>query len=195
MGGGWRQMWPIPVPAPVLDLDTFAGGITPTGLGGGLQTRSLRFRAPDGTSYGFRSLDKDATRALDPVLRETLAASVMEDRIASLFPLSAMVVTPLLDAAGVFHPNPSLVVLPDDPRLGEYREEFAGLLGWIEERPDELEDEQPGFRGSTRVVGSERLLERLEEGPDSRVDAERFLMARLLDFLVADWDRHPDQWR
>lgn len=195
LGDGHRELWATPVPAPVLDLGSYAGGLTPLRLGGGQQTTSLRLRGADGLVYNFRSIDKDVSRGLDPVLRETLAADVMQDQIAALFPLSAMVVAPLLDAAGLLHPDPRLVVMPDDPALGSFRERFAGMLGWIELRPDEGEDGTPGFAGSRRVVGTDRLFERLEEEPDNRVDDRAFLRARLVDFLVGDWDRHPDQWR
>jgi hypothetical protein len=192
LGSGHRSLWPTPVPVQVLDLAGFQGGLAVEGLGGGNQTRSLRFRSVDGRSFTFRSLDKDASRTLDPLLRETLAAKVVQDQVSALFPLSAMVVAPLLEAAGVLHADPTLVVMPDDPALGEHRAEFRWMLGWIEERPDE---EGPGFAESDRVVGSPRLFERLEEGPENRVDARAFLRARLMDMLVGDWDRHPDQWR
>jgi hypothetical protein len=195
LGDGHRDLWATPVEARVLDLDRFAGGLSVLRAGGGLQTSSLRFQGADGQTWNFRSIDKDATRALDPELRNTIAATVMQDRISAIMPLSAMVVAPLLEAANVLHPDPTLVVMPDDPRLGEYREDFAGLLGWIEVRPDEGPDGAPGFAGSTRVVGSPRLLERVEEAASERVDAEAYLRARLMDVFVGDWDRHPDQWR
>ena len=190
-----RDLWPAPIPAPILDLSRFGGGLTPLRKGGGLQTRSLRMRGGNGQVYNFRSIDKDATRSLDPLLRNALPARVMQDQIGALFPLSALIVAPLLEAADVLHPDPTLVVMPDDPALGEFREEFAGLLGWIEVRPDEGPDGEPGFAGSTRVIGSPRLLERLEESPEERVNAESYLRARLMDVFVGDWDRHPDQWR
>jgi hypothetical protein len=180
----------------VLDLDRFAGGLEATRLGGGQQTRSLRFRGADGVEYTFRSLDKDARRTLDPILRQTLAASVLQDRVSALFPLGALVVDPLLGAAGVLHAEPRLVVLPDHPRLGEFRSEFRGAIGWLEERPDEADDRGlAAFAGASVVVGTPRLLERIEEEPGNRADAAAFLRARLLDLLVGDWDRHPDQWR
>ena len=194
-GGGHRSLWSTPVDATVLDLETFAGGLSVLREGGGLQTRSLRFQGEDGQVWNFRSLDKDATRSLDPELRATIAASVMQDRISALLPLSAMVVAPLLEAADVLHADPTLVVLPDSPRLGEFRERFAGLLGWIEVRPDEGPDGEPGFAGALQVVGSDRLLERVEGRPHEYVDALAFLRARLMDVYVGDWDRHPDQWR
>lgn len=190
-----RDLWSLPFDAPYLSLDHFAGGLTPIRRGGGLQTRSLRLRGEDGVVYNFRSVDKDATRTLDPALRAALPAKVLQDQVGALFPTSAMVVAPLLKAANVLHPDPDLVVMPDDPGLGEFREEFAGLVGWIEVRPDEGPDGEPGFAGSTRVTGSARLLERLEETSLHQVDARGYLRARLMDVYVGDWDRHPDQWR
>ena len=190
-----RDLWSLPFTAPYLDLSEYAGGLTPLRRGGGLQTRSLRLRGADGVTYNFRSVDKDATRTLDPALRQALPARVLQDQVGALFPLSAMVVAPLLKAADVLHADPTLVVMPDDPALGEFREDFAGLLGWIEVRPDEGPDGEPGFAGSTRVTGSPRLLERLENSHRHSVDAEAYLRARLMDVFVGDWDRHPDQWR
>ena len=195
MGHGWRELWRVPVKAQVLDFDSYAGGLTVVRRGGGKQTSSLRMLGADGVLYNFRSIDKDAARGLDPLLQETFVAWAQQDQISAIFPMAAVVVAPLLEAAGVLHPDPTLVVMPDDSRLGEFQEEFAGLLGFIEERPDEGKDGDPGFAGSTRVISSERLFERLEEDPDNRVDAEDFLRARLMDVFVGDWDRHPDQWR
>ncbi len=202
-GGLWRfflgdlnrELWEADFRVPVVDLGLFAGGLTPTRRGGGLQTQSLRLLGADGLLYNFRSIDKDATRAMDPEIARTVVGRVRQDQIAALFPLSARVVAPLLRVAGVLHADPALVVLPDDPRLGEFRQEFAGKLGWIEVRPDEGPDGEPGFAGATRVSGSDRLLERLEEDSHHKVNAPSFLRARLMDAYVGDWDRHPDQWR
>jgi len=195
MGHGWRELWRVPVTAQLLDFDEYAGGLTVVRRGGGKQTSSLRMRGADGVLYNFRSVDKDAARGLDPLLQETFVAWAQQDQISAIFPMAAIVVAPLLEAAELLHPDPTLVVMPDDPRLGEFREEFAGLLGFIEERPDEGPDGEPGFAGSSRVISSGRLFERLEEDPDNRVDSEDFLRARLMDMFVGDWDRHPDQWR
>lgn len=190
-----RSLWATPVHVAVVDLTSFAGGLTPIERGGGQQTRSLRLQGADGRVYAFRVIDKDASRTLDPELRRSIAAGVLQDQVGALLPLGALVVSVLLEAVDVLQAEPRLAVLPDDPRLGEFREEFAGVMGFIEERPDEGPDGQPGFAGSSRVVGSPTLFTRLEEGPTNRVDARDFLRARLLDIFVGDWDRHPDQWR
>jgi hypothetical protein len=194
-GDHYRRLWATPIEVPVLALDRFAGGLTPTRMGGGLQTKSLRFEGSDGLQYVFRSVDKDPSAALPPSLRESLVEKIVQDQISAAHPTGAVVVAPLLEAAGVLHAKPQLVVMPDDARLGEFRQDFAGMLGTIEERPTEGEDDEPGFAGADRVVGSLELFERLERGPNNRVDSRALLAARLLDVYLGDWDRHQDQWR
>ncbi len=54
-------------------------------------------------------------------------------------------------------------MVPDDPRLGEFREDHAGLIGMFIDRPQEGLDNTPGFAGSTRISGTETFLEELEE--------------------------------
>ena len=63
-------------------------------------------------------------------------------------PASRSVVDVLADALQVLHPEPMIVLLPDDERLGQFRETFAGILGTIEDYPAAGEDDTPGFAGS-----------------------------------------------
>ena len=102
---------------------------------------------------------------------------------------------PLMEATGILHSKHTLVVIPDNPRLGEYREEFAGLIGMLQEHPSEGPDDTPGFAGSRRVSGTERLWEHLEESPCNRIDARAYLKAKLMDLFIGDKDRHYGQWR
>jgi hypothetical protein len=106
-----------------------------------------------------------------------------------------MVVDVLADALGVLHPKPQFVLLPDDERLGEFREKFAGMLGIIEDYPAHGENDTPGFANSTKIVNTLKLFENLEKDNDNLVSARAMLTARLLDVFVGDWDRHIDQWR
>ena len=194
-GSLWRNLWTTPIEVEVLDLNTFAGGLTPIKPGGGKQTKSLRFRGEDGREYKFRSIDKDAKLALPPDLRESIVYDISQDLISSANPLAPIVVEPFLDAVGVLHVTTRVVVLPDDERLGEFREGFAGMLGTIEEHPQEGPDGQPGFAGADKVIGTYKFFSRLEEDNSERYDAKGFLTARLIDMYLGDWDRHIDQWR
>jgi surface antigen Omp85-like protein len=193
-GAHYRRLWTTPIRVPVLRLQEFAGGLKPTQRGGGMQTKSLRMAAPDGREYQFRSIDKDPTPVLPPDLRETIARDILQDQISATHPAGALIVVPLLAAAGVLHPNPVIVQMADDPALGEFRAEFAGLLGTIEERPKQL-DEGGTFAGASDIVGTPELFKKLDDQPSVRTDARAFLVARLLDVYMGDWDRHADQWR
>ena len=191
-GDHYRDLWTTRLTVPVLSLERFAGGLRPTQRGGSRQTRSLRFAGADGSEYVFRSVDKDPSVSLPPELRRTYANHIVRDLISAAHPGAALVVAGLLDAVGILHATPQLAVMPDDPRLGEFRAEFAGMLGLIEERPSTADDDAPA---NERVLSSEKLFKRLDEHDEEFVDARAFLKARLFDVFVGDWDRHPDQWR
>jgi hypothetical protein len=195
LGADYRALWTAPIEVEVLDLRTVAGGLRPTQRGGSAQTVSLRFSGADGREYVFRPLEKDFTRGLPPELKETLVRDIAQDQVAGYHPAAPLVVSGLLDATGLHHPRPRLVVMPNDPALGEFRTDFAGVLGTFEERPDNAFDETPISPGATNVISSERLFERLRSDHKEVVDARAFLAARMFDIWVGDRDRHRDQWR
>lgn len=195
LGSRYRDTWTTPIRVPILDLASFGGGLTPVERGGGVQTRTLRFEAPDGREYNFRSVDKSYAHSVPDYARGTLIEWIRQDQTSAQHPGAAIVATPLLEAAGILHPGPRLMVMPDDPRLGEFREEFAGLLGTMELHPNEGEDDEPLFAGSPTIAGGDRLLEHLDEEPEHRLDAPAFLAERLMSIYLGDWDRHIGQYR
>lgn len=194
-GSHWRSLWASPIEVPVLNLHSYAGGLTPLKQGGGMQTKSLRLLGADGRHYKFRSIDKDPEKILPEKLRKTLANDILQDQISSANPLAAIVVAPLLNGVGILNAEPSLVVLPDDSGLGEFREEFRGMFGTIEEHPNEGQDGELVFAGADKVISTYTLFEKMEEDFHHRVDEHEYLKARLMDIFLGDWDRHTDQWR
>ncbi len=194
-GSDYRDLWTTPIEVTVLDLDSVGGGLTPLRTGGFGQSISLHFTGEDGRRYTVRSLDKDPTKRIWDELKGTIADDFLQDMISALLPTGALVVDALMEATGILHSKHTLVVIPDDPKLKEYREEFAGLIGMLQEHPSEGADSAPGFAGSRQINGTERLWKRLEKTPRNRVDARSFLKARLMDFLINDKDRHHGQWR
>ncbi len=193
-GKAYRDLWTTPVKVEVADLATLGGGLTPLRRGGGDQTKVLHVVGADGKRYVFRSVEKFASQGIPEMVRGTPYESVLQDRVASLHPTAALIVGPLLEAANVLHVQPRLVVIPDDPRLGEFRDDFAGMLATFEERPDEGPNNGPGFAGADRIVGSQRLFERIESNGAHRVNAQALLSARLMDILLGDRDRSIDNW-
>ena len=195
LGREYRSLWTTPVSVPLLDLRTFAGGLKPVSKGGGQQTKTLLLRAPDGREFFFRSVDKDPSGTLPPELRPTVAGNVVRDQTSSALPTGPLIVGPLLTAAGILHAESGFYVLPNDPILGEFQAEFAGLMGFLEERIGGTEGPSSRWGGATEIIGSDTLLARISRTPDDRVDTRAFLTARLLDLLIGDWDRHAGQWR
>jgi hypothetical protein len=194
-GSDYRDIWAIPVKVPVLDIGTFAGGLTPLKRGGFGQTTSLHMRGADGVRYVFRSIDKSPERGLPDELKETFVADVIRDQISSQHPYASLVVPDLMNAVDILHVTPELFIMPDDPRLGEFQDDYAGLFGAIEERPNEGPDGEPGFAGADKVKSSESMYDDLEKDGRERVNDIAFLQARLMDIYLGDRDRHFDQWR
>ncbi len=189
MGSGHRVLWTTPIRVPVADLSRLGdGGLEARRVGGGMTTRTLHLDGADGRRYVFRSVDKEPADLLEDFVGTPIEA-ILRDQISSFHPSGAMVVAPLLDAVGVLHTDPRLVVVPDDPRLGEFRAEFAGMLALFEERPDDAPAGAPGFAGSRQIVQTGRLFEETVESPRHRVASDELLRARLVDLIVGDRDR------
>lgn len=189
-GANYRDLWTMPVSLPVLDLRGTAGGLTPVRRLGHGQTRALAFDGADGSAYTFRSVVKDPVGLLPLELRQTVAAGFVRDQMSSQHPAGHVIVPDLMEALGLLHNTPRLVVLPDDPALGEFRAEFAGVVGDFEEFTG-----QARFGGAEEILSGAELWRRLDASAATRIDARAFLVARLLDHLIGDWDRHRNQWR
>jgi hypothetical protein len=197
LGDGYRDLWATPIEVPVLDLDSFSGGLTVTAAGARLENRSLQLVDPSGRRYLFRALEKDAGRALPPEWSGSGVAALAHDQTSAQLPAGVLVVDALLEAAGVRHATSRLVVMGDSPRLGGWRTVFAGMLGTLEDVVDSRAATQvPGFEDVAESIGSAQLFERrFASAAPNGVDADAYLRARLLDFLVGDWNRNPVHWR
>jgi len=193
-GDHYRKEWATPVDVEILDMETFAGGLTPIKMGGGLQTKSLRLKGADGNEYVLRSVNKDPAKAIPVELRETVAEDIVQDQISSSNPYAPMVVASLAEAAGIFHSTPKLVYVTKSNQLGEYANTFGETLCLIEQRPSGNEENSEAFGFSKNVVNTEKLLEKVFSNSNHQVDEKAFLKARLFDLLIGDWDRHEDQW-
>jgi hypothetical protein len=193
-GDHWRNLWITPIKVPILNLKNYAGGLTPISKGGGLQTKSLKFKGNDGREYRFRDIDKDVSRSLPPDFEGSVVDNVMQDQVSVTNPSSSVIVAPIMDSIGILNAKPIMCLMPDNEQLGEFRNEFAGVLGTIEEDPENYEDENLNFAGADKIVNTFKLYEKLQEDNDEQVDAVEFLKARLFDVFIGDRDRHAGQW-
>ena len=194
LGDHWRNVWTAKVKLPFLNLEKFAGGLTPIKLGGGQQTKSLHFVGKDGKKYKFRLLKKDVSRSLPQDFKNSLVDDILQDQVSVTNPASSVVIPDLMEAVNILHAKPILCVMPKSDLLGEYKDDFAGLPGTIEENPDEYDNPELNFANADKVLGTFKLFNKLENNPDEQVDQAEFLKARLLDVFIGDRDRHAGQW-
>lgn len=183
-GENYRKDWAMPVKLPVIKLSELVGGLTPEREGGGMQSKSLRLKDKNGKEWVLRSVEKVPDKLLPPTLRGTFVLDWVGDEFSGQHPYSALIVPPLARAADVPHAHPIIGVVAADPVLGEYNKVFANLVCLFEER------EPTGESDNTLKMERE-----LVENHNNRFDGDEFLRARMLDLLIADWDRHEDQWR
>ncbi|MGV3656993.1 MAG: hypothetical protein ACO1NX_03530 [Chitinophagaceae bacterium] len=162
-------------------------GFTIDKLGGGQQTKSLRLRDAEGREWALRTIDKDVEGALPKWLQNTLAEKVTQDMVSAAHPYAPLTINVLAPVANIITAKAYFFAVPDDPDFGEHRALFANTVCMLEDRnptPDKTETEN-----------TENVVEDLLENNKYRILEEEVLRARLLDMLIADWDRHQDQWR
>lgn len=195
LGDHYRDTWALPITIPVFDIGSAFGGLTPIKRGGGQQTVSLRLENASGRQYVLRSIDKRPENSIPEVFRSTIAKDILRDQTSAQHPYAAFTIPTLARAAGVYHTAPQLVYVPNDPRLGQYRDEFADQIMMLEDRPDDDMSDESRFGNSENVISWSSMYEDLLDDNDRVVDQRAFVRARLFDLLLSDWDRHRDQWR
>jgi hypothetical protein len=193
LGQHYRSSWVAPITVPVLKLDDLFGGLEPFSIGGGRQTKSLKFRSNSGYEYVFRSLDKDPTKSLQYDLRNTVIDIILQDQTTTQYPFGALAAPVFLEQLGILHASPQMYIMPDDPKLGPWRKEYGGLLGMLEERPTDSSEKI--FAGADDIKRSIKLFRKLYKDRDNRIVTDEFMKARMLDIYLGDWGRHEDNWK
>jgi hypothetical protein len=194
-GEHYRDTWSTPIKVKYLDLNNFAGGLTPVKMGGGHQTTSLQMGGKDGNIYQFRTVDKNPSALLPESFLKTFAEDLVQDQISSAHPFAALIIPDMARAIGIYHTNPQLVYMPYSTILGPYIQQIGGKLGIIEAKPDEDVSDFSSFGNAKNAVSTDKMYKEIRQDNDNEVDQKMFLRSRLFDLLIGDWDRHEDQWR
>ena len=194
-GKMYRSTWELPIKdVPYLDIGTYAGGLTLYKAGGAGETSSLKFKTKDGRKIAFRSLDKSPETRLSEELENSTMGRVTKDLVAHQHPYGSLVAKDFAEKLDLSHTDPILYMVPDDPRLGEYQNRFAGMLGTLETKPYGEKDGQPGYKGARKIVSTYKMYRDLLDNKKAKFDTESYINSRLLDMWLADWDRHDDNW-
>lgn len=183
-GENFRKEYSMPIKLPVIRISDVKGGLTPDKRGGGHQTRSLRLQDKDGKEWVLRSVEKYPDVILPEALRQTVARDIVYDNMSASYPFGPLLVTILADAVKVPHSNPVIGLVAPDKKLGIFGKTFANTVCLLEER-EPLGNSDNTFK----------MMDKMDDDNDNRLDSVAFFRARMLDLFLADWDRHEDQWR
>lgn len=184
LGSNYRSAWATPVKMPVFKLDTTKAIVE---LGGGQQTKSLKFKDKDSVEWVLRTVDKDVEKALPSFFRNTFVERIVQDMVSGAHPYAALAVAELARMLSLAAPYPTIYYVADDPGLGPYRSLFAHSVCM-------LERSEPTYDNSN-AIDTEDMVEELIQAGYRSINDTQLLKARLLDMLVGDWDRHHDQWK
>lgn len=195
LGSNYRDVWKTPIQVPVFDIGKEKGGLKILKRGGGQQTRSLRLEAKDGHQYVLRSVEKYTEKAIPASLQKTFAAQIVQDGISESYPYAALAVPKMAEAAGIYHTNPKIVYVPNDPRFGIYQDGFKDELYLFEERAAGNWSGSELFGGAEKILSTAKMLKKRYKDPNLIIDESSVMRARLFDIFLNDWDRHDDQWR
>lgn len=189
LGDNYQAIWSEPVTFKVLNIRKEKGGLKVKSLGGGKQTKSLKLIDRNGKEWALRTVEKDPSKALPMNLRGTIAENIVSNMISASHPYAPLAVAHLALAAGIIAAPPEYFFVPDDPALGEYRPLFANTVCTLEDRDPTVTDDTDNSKSTGKIIN------KMLEDNDHHVDQAEVLKARLLDMLIADFDRHADQWK
>jgi len=194
-GSNRRKEWTTPIRVPVLWLDSVNGGLTPYKTGGGNETKSLRLKTKDGKEYSLRSIDKSRDDVILPVFKHTFVEDIINDGISMSHPHGAFGLPIMEEAAGIYHTNPKIFYLPQQTALDTFNKKFGDDLYLFEQRPDGNWSDANNLGNSEKFNSTYEVIDKLTEDNSNKADQRAFVKARLFDMLIADWDRHEDNWQ
>lgn len=187
MGKNYRKEWSTPVKMRVFNLKTELGGFKIKSLGGGKQTKSLKLEDKQGREWTLRTVTKNPVKAIPQNFANTIGEDIAIDFISASHPYVSLIVPDLSDAIDVIGAKPMLFYVPDDPAFGYYKPLFANTVCMLERR-----DPTPD---NSDTKSTAKIVNKMLEDNDDRLDQKQVLSARLLDIVIGDWDRHFDQWK
>jgi hypothetical protein len=181
-GSNYRKEWETPVTMPVFDIKKMNFKIVK--MGGGQQTISLDLVDDKNIGWTLRSVDKNI-QATKKYMQNIFIQSMIQDGVSGSYPYASLSVPDIAHAAGVPSGEEYLYFVPDDTAFREYRSMMANKVFILISNPPHPQ----------KPVTTTVMLQKLDSNKQYYVDQKEYLKARLVDWLVADWDRHMDQFR
>jgi hypothetical protein len=155
----------------------------------------LHILSKDGKVYALRSVDKSVSKVMPPDFQNTFIEHLVGDQISQSHPYSALGVPIMAKAAGIYHTTPQFYYVPKQAALGKYNDQYGDKLYLFEQKPDEDWTSSENLGNFKKFISSEKLLNKLYDNSNNRVDQKQFVRSRIFDFFIGDWDRHLEQWK
>jgi hypothetical protein len=194
-GRNRRVEWTTPVKVPFLWLDKIDGGLKPSETSGGNETKGLKLKSTSGKEYALRSINKSRSDVVPKAYKGTFVADLIQDGVSMSHPFGAFALPVMEQHAGIYHTEPRLVYLPKQPALDSLNEKYGDDLYMMEQRLSCDWSEADNLGNFKDFFSTDDVVQKLKEDNDNRADQYAFAKARLFDMLLADWDRHEDQWK
>jgi hypothetical protein len=194
-GSEWRDAWSTPLHGEILKADSTLvdmGIISPTPrTHNGTISRSYLCKGKDGQAYSFTPLIQDSASSLPAELAALLPRKIVDDQIGTLNPFAPIIASEIQRAVGLPYRETQLVSLSAPSNSGKYHTSEIGILEgpWClpcSSRIDSLSDP---------LAETPQMLKSITSSVHHRVDELQYLKSRLVDILLGDWDRSPDQWQ
>ena len=194
-GRNYRKEWITPVKFPVMQLDTLKGGFISYKEGGSNQSKSLHIKTSGDKEYALRSVDKSLLKVIPKIFQKTFVADIVNDEISMSHPYGALGVPIMADALKIPHSNPVYYYLPEQNALDTLSKKYAGKVYLFEQRPKGDWSNAPNLGSFSEFEDTDDMMKKILKDNDHSVDQSAFVRARLFDMLIADFDRHADQWK
>lgn len=182
-GNNYRHIWNTPVRLKVWHIEDEHMHIE--GSSGHHETPAVRMVDDHGEAWTLRSCNKNISKVIPSGFRGTVVEGVVADMVSAQNPFGLMVVPTIMNALQLPHATPRVVFVPNDTALGVYRPVFANTVCEIEQHKPSL--------NSYKTMSTEEAIGKIVD-EHRTVDQEMYLKCRMVDFLVADFDRHSGQW-
>jgi hypothetical protein len=181
-GTNYRKEWGTPVTMPVFDLRKTNFKIVR--MGGGQQTTSLELADDNNREWVLRSVDKNV-KPPNKLTGNKFIRNIIQDHVSGSYPYAGLSIPVIANAVGVSAGGQHLFYVPDDEVFGEHRSVMRNKVFMLVNHEPQI----------TEGVTTDKMMEKLKTNSHYYVDQKEYLKARLLDWLIADWDRHVGQWR
>ena len=199
-----RNIYSREIEAPVLDLSSFPGNLHAISEGGGHQSNSLRLIDDKKHEYTVRELRKSALRFIQAriqdhyvkdIMQGTIAEDVVQDFYTTAHPYAPFALNRIFEKLNIYNANPKIYYMPKQEQLGIYNKDYGDKLYMFEAHAGDENKSFERFGNPDEIISTKDLMAEIRKSKKTKVNEPNYLKARLMDFVIGDYDRHYDQWR